>query len=285
MSHYIVAVITENEGKDLDEIMAPFEEKEVPRYVKYTKEQAIEHERKKIQDYKNGSYYQEYLKDPAKYLAECKNEGHAKYISEDFPKRLEWTDEELYAEAIKYENEEDIGSEGEIYSTYNPLSKWDYYTEGGRWDGCLPIKIENPTVKKVTIMGDVEYVEEEYTFVNSADLKDVAFDRLPSRSEMDDYYRKWAHIMEEDTDYKRFMIEKHKDFAGYLKDMTKFSTYAIVTPDGNWHEPGKMGWWGMSGASDDDEEKFKKVFFEKYIKPYLDKEDGSYTITMVDCHI
>lgn len=33
-----------------------------------------------------------------------------------------------------------VTSQWEKYSTYNPDSKWDWYTEGGRWDGCLKNK-------------------------------------------------------------------------------------------------------------------------------------------------
>jgi hypothetical protein len=276
MSHFTVAVITDG-SKELDEIMAPYEEKSVPRYVKFTKEQAIANQRKKIEDYKNGDYYQEYIKDPEKYLDECKNNGHAKYISEIFPAMLNWTDEQCYDEAKKYYEENEIGENGELYSTYNPKSKWDYYSIGGRWDGYLPLKIDNPTIKEAE---GVKYIKEEYEWVNSADLKDIAFDRLPSQKELDDYYRNWIHIMENESDYKRRIIEEYKDFADYIKGMTKFSTYAVVTPDGEWHEPGSMGWWGISSASVKEEKEFKDTFFEKYIKPY-----ENCAMTMVDCHI
>ena len=38
---------------------------------------------------------------------------------------------------------ENIGDNGELYSTYNPNSKWDWYQVGGRWSGMLKTKNEN----------------------------------------------------------------------------------------------------------------------------------------------
>jgi len=59
-----------------------------------------------------------------------------------------------------------------------------------------------------------------------------------------------------------------------------FSTYAVLTPDGEWHEPGQMGWWGMSHASQEDE----KLWDEAY-ENFLKEADPNWTITIVDCHI
>lgn len=281
MSHYIVAVISDG-SKSLEDIMAPYEEMSVDRYVKYTKEQAIAKTRKETEDYMKGYYYKEYMKDPEKYLSECKNEGHADLIK-NYHKRLDWTDEECYAEAIRYEDEEDLGPDGEIYSTYNPKSKWDWYEVGGRWDGMLPLKQDNPVIKEAE---GVKYVVDDYEYVNEAYMSNVVFkDRLPSQRELDEHYRKWSTYASDEKYKKQFdrMIEQHGDFAGYVKDRSGFSVYAIVTPDGEWHEPGKMGWFGMSSATEEDEDKFKDGFYDNFIVPYL--EPGKYSITMVDCHI
>lgn len=279
MSHFVVAVISDG-SKNLEDILAPYEEMSVDRYVKYTKEQAIEKERNNLKKYMEGYYYQEYLKDPEKYIAECKNEGHAEYIQGIANKLETWTDEDFYKEAIKYEEDEDVGPDGEIYSTYNPKSKWDWYDVGGRWSGMLPLKQENPVVKEAE---GVKYVKDAYEYVNEAEMRDVIFkDRLPAGKELDEYYRQWESY-KENEEYFAAMVEKHKDFPGFVKNKCNFAVYACVTPDGEWHEPGKMGWWGMSSATDDDEKKFNDGFYDTFIAPYLVEDD--YTITMVDCHI
>ena len=54
MSHFITLVFTKENGKSVEELLAPFDENiEYAPYVKYTREQAIAEIRKEIEDYKN----------------------------------------------------------------------------------------------------------------------------------------------------------------------------------------------------------------------------------------
>lgn len=55
-----------------------------------------------------------------------------------------------------------------------------------------------------------------------------------------------------------------------------FVPFAIVTPDGEWHEKGKMGWFGMSSGDKDDWEPTAKALMEKH-------KDS--VAVLVDCHI
>ncbi len=57
-----------------------------------------------------------------------------------------------------------------------------------------------------------------------------------------------------------------------------FKPFAIVTPEGEWLEKGKMGWWAC--VSD---EKDKSVW-EEQVKTVLEKYK-KYTAVLVDCHI
>jgi hypothetical protein len=44
------------------------------------------------------------------------------------------------------------------------------------------------------------------------------------------------------------------------------TSYALVTPDGEWHQRGKMGWWGMS--SDEMTKDEWKEYYTAQIKKY-----------------
>lgn len=138
MSHFAVYVFTKENGKSVDELLAPYNECiEYAPYVQYTKEQAVEKVKKEIEDYKNSPLYKEYLLDPKAYKEKHNNLDHIKYLEEEFPKKLKWTDDECY-EYMKawYENDM-VDKNGNLLSTYNPNSKWDWYEIGGRWDGEL----------------------------------------------------------------------------------------------------------------------------------------------------
>ena len=140
MSHFTVFVFTKEDGKDVEELLAGYDESIVyAPYIKYTKQQAIAEVRKEIEDYKN-TRYAEYLMNPEAYEAAHDNEAHIKYLKDEFPKKLNWTDEQCYQDKAQWYEEDMIDENGNIYSTYNPNSKWDWYTIGGRWTGGLVTK-------------------------------------------------------------------------------------------------------------------------------------------------
>lgn len=109
--------------------------------------------------------------------------------------------------------------EGNIYSTYNPDAKWDWYEVGGRWSDLLSHK-------------------ETREHSNELPIKDIY--RAPG-----------------------------------------LDTYAVVTPDGVWHAPGRMGWWGISSETEEE----ARVWSATWAKRWLDDQDQDLIMTIVDCHI
>ena len=133
MSHFAVYVFTNKGGRDIDELLAPYDEEIVCEpYIEYTKQQAIEKVRKDIEDYKNG-LYAEYLADPVTYKEKCSNADHIDYLENEFPKKLNWTDDECYEYQKQWFEDDMVDEYGNLLSTYNPNSKWDWYEIGGRW--------------------------------------------------------------------------------------------------------------------------------------------------------
>ena len=218
MSHFTVYVFTKENGLDYDELLAPYDENiECAPYVKYTKAQAIAHVRKDIEDYKHSVYYTEYMADPEKYKEKhSDNPRHIDYLENVFPKKLNWTDEECYEDIKQFYTEDEIDEEGNLYSTYNPKSKWDWYSIGGRWNGSL-------------ITNDGKETNEDYA--NQID---------------------W---------YKTCM------------------PFAFITPDGEWHEKGEMGWWAIV-----DNEK-EAGAWEKEFRDFVSTIGDDIVVTLVDCHI
>lgn len=80
---------------------------------------------------------------------------------------------------------------------------------------------------------------------------------------------------------KEYLKTKYPTEEEYKENFTKFSTYAVLTPDGEWYEPGKMGWWGISNATPEQETEFEKSYEEKFIKT----ANPEWKLTIVDCHI
>lgn len=167
MSHFSVYVF-HDENTTVDELLAPYDENlEVAPYVLYTKEQAIAKVRSEIEKYWN-STYKEYLADPTGYKEKWgRNKEHIDYLENEFPKKLDWTDEECYADIEQYCDARTAAEDGSILSTRNPKSKWDWYQIGGRWSDYIPgneaktsdIPVEKISAPYAFVTPDGEWVE------------------------------------------------------------------------------------------------------------------------------
>lgn len=229
MSHFTVAVF-HRPDQDIETLLAPYDENiQVEPYVQFTRQQAIDYAR---QHYKS--------------MADASDEACYAYIAEDYK-----TD-----------------AEGNLLSTYNPRSKWDWWSEGGRWDGMLR-----------TAAGEL----------NSARIADIDF--TPDAQKFEAALRYWDVIVEHQPklpgeDFfsmynEQYYLDYYGDRDTYARYMTQFSTYAVVTPDGEWYEKGRMGWWGCSSETADE----AKDWEEHYRERFLDSADPDWILTIVDCHI
>jgi hypothetical protein len=77
-------------------------------------------------------------------------------------------------------------------------------------------------------------------------------------------------------------VVKAKDRAEYVDRVSRTSciTFAMVTPDGKWHEKGKMGWWAVHDATEESTQKFADFWWETVLNLPPDAR-----VTLVDCHI
>lgn len=248
MSHF-TALVTNTDKVGLDAQMEPFNEGlDMPMHIYKTRQAIIDQEKENFEYTKKN--YEEYLKDPKAYKANCSNKAHIKYIENEVPEMLNWTDEQWHEKGIKYyDNREDengnliikeqeesayIDKDGNMWSQWNENAKWDWYQVGGRWAGFFKIK-------------------------------DGAFGERGENGLMG------ANRSAEGAD-----VVKVGDIDWEHEDNKDLYTYAVLH-EGVWYEKGEMGWWGMS--SNEDEEwptKFKELIES------LDKETE---VTVVDCHI
>ena len=255
MSHFAVLVI----GKEPDAQIAKYDENlDLPMHQVATKEELIAKERKWIEDYKNG-VYAEYLADPEKYIENCKdNTGHIDYITKEFPKRLEWTDDQCYEEAIKdYRNYIadgetwcEIHEDGSLWNTSNDDARWDWYQIGGRYRGLLKLREGAEPVKPL-------YVDEFYA------SHIFGGEGFRYRKDTEDLLKENRC----DQAYRRDVIN--------LDDITPY----VVVKDGKWHERGEMGWFAI--ASNEKEEDV----WEMEVRKLLENIPNDELLTVFDCHI
>jgi hypothetical protein len=189
MSHFVVLVV----GDDIEEQLAPYDENlTVEPYVEAPGT-----------DPEYG--WKRTLERAKEYYAEKTDEdtGH-------------WTDQrflnQFTGEGWKPARE---GEGFERWTSYNPKSKWDWYVEGGRWEGFL----------KTT-----DGTECDSTTIAALDLPTLP---IP-----------FAYVL-----------------------------------NGEWHEKGKMGWFGMTRDEQDQD------VWDAQVRAALMALPGDTKITVVDCHI
>lgn len=135
---------------------------------------------------------------------------------------------------------EDCNGTGVATTTYNPKSKWDWWQIGGRWTGCLTDYDPNK---------DPDNIETCWLCKGTGERHDDVVDGECNGCEGKGKRIKWP------TDWK----QRHDDtldaryVLGLMREDDGKIPFALITPDGEWHERGKMGWFAMvSGEKDKD---------------------------------
>lgn len=271
MSHFTVLVIT-SDG-DYAKALAPFDENIVVEpYIRKTKEDCIN----EILEYKD-----KYDNNDEHFNRTWFEEKWGSINFEDH--------EEIFKKYKEYHDYDDWDGDN-IISTYNPKSKWDWYSLGGRWKGTLKLKEGAKVIKEseTSWTNLTEEVEEGYT--DFAQVKDVDF--TPNLKNVEHYKRFWEINVEnsplqeneKEEDFRSFYNARYyKDTYGtvenYIDDMCNLKTYAILN-HGEWIEPGAMGWWGINTSTKDSNAVYRQVY--KDIIKNLNPEDY---LAVVDCHI
>ncbi len=273
MSHYTVAVFTKSANDSIDDLLAPyFEELMVEPYVSQTKAQIIQCERDRMQNAFNGPYA-EWQRDPFRYEKASNNPQHIEYLK-TLPALMRQSDEQIYRAAIREYEADVISEDGGILSTRNPQSKWDWYEVGGRWSGMLILKeAAAERLRKAGLMTDSGNCDHAFT-------ADIDFDAVIRRYRSK--LRPYEEFIAQNIYAPEYMRERYPTEAEYLARQSLFQTYAVITPDGAWHAPGVMGWFGITSEAPAQEREWQLAYHERFIKPAI--ENGWY-ITIVDCHI
>jgi hypothetical protein len=157
--------------------------------------------------------------------------------------------------AISHDEQLHLDERGEIAqrTTVNPLGRWDWFTIGGRWAG----KFDPDRGRDVLRIGEIDWPELERKAREEAaadwdQLSVSAPDRLDGRSR-----------------------EEHIATAA----ATYLPTAALLTADGEWEEPARIGWFGTSYNETMSESDWARRWLEKVRSA---GEDA--VLVLVDCH-
>jgi hypothetical protein len=120
MSHFSCGVIS-NDGQTVEELLSPYSESlNVAPYISTAKKELEEEHQKMIKE----------AEEPGSWANKNEKERHFSYSKMTL---MEFTKNHYGDDAL-------IDLEGNLLTTYNPASKWDWYEIGGRWKGLLKVK-------------------------------------------------------------------------------------------------------------------------------------------------
>ena len=190
------------------------------------------------------------------------------YARKHYKGFAEKTDDECWQFMADDAGEGMTDEDGNIYSTYNRKAKWDWWSEGGRWSGTL--KCHGREVDSGR-MGDLEFSMDQEAYERALRFWDVVIDHKPAKpgEEYATFYK------------EEYYREYYGDRETYARQCAEFSTYAVITPDGEWHAPGNMGWFGCSSES---AEEFRD-WYDHYRERFIESADEDVYLTFIDCHI
>lgn len=229
-------------------------------------------------------------------LAEMKRESFA---PTEYSDEADFLGQWFGGESVEYDHET---GKWQIFSTYNPRSKWDWWVIGGRWSGFFHGK-DIARVVEADWEGDKEdaRIQANKTY----DRFERATQGLPHVSwqacrdlhgEDVDTARKvyndqeWVKAAREviggfifDSPHEYFKVDDGGREAFVRGEVAGVGLpFAYIDLNGNWNGKGEMGWFGISHDEEDD------LAWSEHYMCYLDRVtemNPETRIVAVDCHI
>lgn len=241
MSHYPVGVIVDHPD-DIDEVLEPYYEGfEVEPYVYLTRDQVAE-------EFEN--------------IKREIRKGENTHLSEqDRQHILSMTLDEF----IEYHyGGMEVDEEGNLLTTYNPESRWDWYVVGGRWNNLLRLK--NGKRANYARIREVEFSRDEEAYREAIEFWEKNIDGKGDGI---------LHPLHS-PDYYKGIYGSKENYAEY------YSTYEFfaLVDEWEWHEQGRMGWWAMSDTTHESFTSFRNTMTQ-----ILENTDPDKYLVVVDCHI
>ncbi|MBR6588051.1 MAG: hypothetical protein IKK82_11600 [Kiritimatiellae bacterium] len=294
MTHFAVAVISDG-AKTVDELLAPYQENNMgtcPReYLEFFDEEdeyllKYEHDSVEMVKMPDGRmlypWDEEFRKDGEFGYGSGTHEvpADAPLIKVPFKEKYE-TFEQFMAD---WHGMPERNPETDRYGYFeNPNAKWDWYQIGGRWRGMLRATEGE--------LGEPSWCNEEKDLpagrFDIAKIGDIDFTR--NQEIYDRAIAEWEFNVEGKGDDESlrwwcstdYMVKHYGNKEAFAKVESTLFWRAVITPDGQWHEVGEMGWFGCSSESGDEYADWALHFKERFIDPC----DPEYILHVVDCHI
>jgi len=199
----------------------------------------------------------------------------------------------------------------------NEDAKWDWYSVGGRWSGELKLKPISKVPKKYRYLYEfsgtghlgIQTPPPKQGYVDYApfiliDWKNSAKPNQRSIKEQEKLWEQYVvpftseeflSLPEEERKKKiskhhaktyyspKYYLDRYLTKENFIKLTNMFSTYAVITDDGEWNAPGDMGWFGCSTEGDEEYRNFVENYYSTFLEPL--EKTPEIMMSIIDCHI
>jgi len=143
----------------------------------------------------------------------------------------------------------------------NPNKKWD------SWRPIPWLKLKNGRKAVTAKIKDIDFSPDPEIYAREIRFWEINTDGQKPESQEDEILH--MLMLQETPEY---YLKKYTDKKEYATSQARLSTWAVVTPDGKWHEP--------SSTTHDSVNEFKTK-----VNNILEETNPEYHLTIVDCHI
>lgn len=289
MSHFTLLVTVDGATKEADiqskvsELLEPFNENtQVAPYIRNTKQQLIDSERKEILDYAETGLYAKYLEDPAAYIKSTNNRGHLRYLGVADPELPALPSFDKPLETFWDKLERESAEKDEAVAVKEPETERDVLLKLTFPEKLAGVEDDEFLFKLASLWHETYGEEDEDGNVSTSglDAEGNEWSTYNPKSQWDWWVigGRWEGMLNNTAGQK---AEKW-DGKNILRnrDLRRpESTFAYLTKEGVWHEKGSMGWFGMSN------DKHAQVDWDRKMAEYLLSIPGEDWLVVVDCHI
>lgn len=283
MAHYTAAVISKD-LKDAEKLLERHCINNIDSEIIYSREELIKRGRREQEEF-NKYFYSKYLIDKDKFKEKYKYYPEfINYVENIFPEQYKCNDEFLYNNIIQRIGASKIGCEGQVYMECNLDGKYARYSleENNQHiyafqnnDGSIRMDcrglVKDLVINRKADRDERKALKEHWNRIVERNLE------YNSSMPIDDETRKVEEAYHKQRDNeKRYFIDTYGDFENFLKYMTTVHTFAVVTPDGIWHENALRNSLGQITYSLYDEKEWIDNYYERFLKMY-----SEYYITFI----
>lgn len=244
MSHFVVAVLSYD--GDYDRLLAPYSESD----EEYMTPEIIFDSREALEEaYEN--WKKRFNEEPSLRSSTTTTYNDAE----------EWVK--------NWEGFQDFGNNRWGYMA-NVSAKWDWYSEGGRWEGEFEKYLSHNASEDARKVKDYNVSIDKEAYADAEKFWDEYVMGANPENHKGYFYN---------PDYYKRNYGTKEVYANHCG--IKCQPYAFVTADGEWIEPGEIGWFAISSSTPESMTAYDKAWMD-----YMNiKDNQELFINWIDCHI